>query len=101
MSVEIKRYNSETERSNLLDEAALFKRLTQLEADKLTIAADIAQIKKDVKFDEDDNPLGLDKETIKEVHDSAKLHAKSSFEEESAKKMAVFRKYRELTGYDS
>lgn len=84
-----------------LSEEDLFKRLTQLETDKLTLAADIAQLKKDAKFDEDENPKGLDKEIVALVHDSAKLHAKRDFEEKKMKAKAVFAKYEELTGYNS
>ena len=101
MSVEIKRYDRETEREALLDEGALFKRLTQLESDKLTIAADIAAIKKDAAYEEDDNPKGLDKVEIKLIADASKLAAKNNFEEKKMGALEVFAKYEHLTNYNS
>lgn len=83
-----------------LSENDLFERLTKLESDKLTLAADIAQLKKDAKFHEDDNPKGLDKEEIVLIHDAAKLHAKRDYEEKKIKSKQVFAKYEELTGYN-
>lgn len=101
MSVEMNRYNREEERESLLDEDSLFKRLTSLESDKLTLSADIAAIKKDAKYDEDENPNGLDKEQVALIHDAAKLHAKKDFEEKKLKAKAVFAKYEQLTGYSA
>lgn len=83
-----------------LSQEDLFKRLTQLETDKLTTAADIAQLKKDAKFHEDDNPDGIDKDEIALIHDAAKLHAKRDFEEKKIKAKQVFAKYEELTNYN-
>lgn len=83
-----------------LDEDQLFTRLTKLEVDKLTLAADIAQLKKDAAYDEDDNPKGLDKDEIKLIAAAAKLHAKRDFEEKKIAAGAVFAKYEQLTGYN-
>lgn len=84
-----------------LNEDQLFERLTKLETDKINLMADINQLKKDAAYDEDENPYGIDKNEIKLVHESAKLHAKRDFEEKKIKAKAVFAKYEELTGYDS
>lgn len=81
-------------------EEALFERLATLEQEKLTLSEDIAQLKKDFKFDAKKNPTGLDKEAVKLVSKSAKLHAKRNYEETRADASAVFRKYEELTGYN-
>lgn len=83
-----------------LSEDDLFKRLTQLETDKLTTTADINQLKKDAKFHEDDNPNGIDKDEVALIHDAAKLHAKKDFEEKKIKAKLVFAKYEELTNYN-
>lgn len=79
----------------------LFKRLVSLEGDKLTIAEDIKQIKDDAKYDEDTNPQGISKEDIKLIAAAAKLEAQNQFEEKKEAATAVFRKYEELTGYNS
>lgn len=84
-----------------LSEDDLFKRLTKLETDKLVLAADIAQLKKDAAYDEDDNPKGIDKDEIKLIAKSAQLHAKRDFEEKKFAAAAVFAKYEQLTGYNS
>jgi hypothetical protein len=84
-----------------LSEDDLFKRLTKLESDKLILAADIAQIKKDATYEEDENPKGINKDEIKLIAAAAKLHAKRDFEEKRFKAKAVFAKYEELTGYNS
>lgn len=83
-----------------LSEDDLFKRLTQLETDKLTLAMDINQLKKDAAYEEDENPYGIEKDEIKLIHESAKLHAKRDFEEKKLKADAVFAKYEQLTGYN-
>ena len=79
----------------------LFKRLVSLEGDKLTIAEDIKQIKDDAKYDEDTNPQGISKEDIKLIAAAAKLEAQNQFEEKKEAATAVFKKYEELTGYNS
>lgn len=79
----------------------LFKRLVNLEGDKLTIAEDIKQIKDDAKYDEDTNPQGISKEDIKLIAAAAKLEAQNQFEEKKEAATAVFKKYEELTGYNS
>jgi len=78
----------------------LFDRLTTLETEKLTLAADIKQLKDDVKYDEDVNPQGLSKEDIKLIGAASRLEAKKDFEEKQEAANAVFKKYVELTGYD-
>jgi uncharacterized protein (UPF0335 family) len=78
----------------------LFDRLTTLETEKLTLAADIKQLKDDAKYDEDVNPQGLSKEDIKLIGAASRLEAKKDFEEKQEAANAVFKKYVELTGYD-
>lgn len=79
----------------------LFKRLVDLESQKLTIADDIKQIKDDAKYDEDENPQGISKEDIKLIAAAARLQAKNDYEEKREAASAVFRKYEELTCYNS
>lgn len=81
-------------------ESDLFSRLVELETQALTISEDIKQLKKDFTFNKKSNPSGLDKENVKLVSKSAKLHAKRNYEETRADASAVFRKYEELTGYN-
>lgn len=83
-----------------LDENQLFERLAKLEADKLTLSADIAQLKKDAKYDEDDNPKGLEGDEIKLIAQAAKLKAKNDFEEKKVGALQVFATYERLTGYN-
>jgi hypothetical protein len=101
---QVQMFNEETAPSGnngYMTEDDLFKRLVQLETDKMVAAADIAQIKKDAKYDEDENPYGIDKDQIPLIHDAAKFHAKKDFEEKKLKAKLVFAKYEELTGYSS
>lgn len=84
-----------------LTQKELFDRLVNLEGDKLTIAEDIKQIKDDAKYDEDTNPQGISKEDIKLIAAAAKLEAQNQFEEKKEAANAVFKKYEELTGYNS
>ena len=84
-----------------LTQKELFDRLVNLEGDKLTIAEDIKQIKDDAKYDEDTNPQGISKEDIKLIAAAAKLEAQNQFEEKKEAATAVFKKYEELTGYNS
>lgn len=79
----------------------LFQRLVTLETDKLTIAEDIKAVKDDSKYDEDTNPQGISKEDIKLIAAAAKLEAQNQFEEKKEAATAVFKKYEELTGYNS
>lgn len=83
-----------------LNDDQLFERLTTLEREKLVLAADIAQLKKDAAYHEDENPYGIDKEEIKLIHEAAKRHAKSDYEESKAKAKAIFATYERLTGYN-
>ena len=84
-----------------LSEEALFKRLTELETQKLLASADISQLKKDAAYHEDDNPKGINKDEIKLIAKSAQLHAKRDFEEKKYAAQQVFAKYEELTGYQN
>ncbi len=84
-----------------LTQKELFDRLVNLEGDKLTVAEDIKQIKDDAKYDEDTNPQGISKEDIKLIAAAAKLEAQNQFEEKKEAATAVFKKYEELTGYNS
>lgn len=83
-----------------LSETDLFKRLVQLETDKLTTAADISQLKKDAAYHEDDNPYGIDKDEIKLIAKAAQLEAKRDYEEKKVGALQVFAKYEELTNYN-
>lgn len=83
----------------MLSEKDLFNRLVTLESEKLTLSADIKQIKDDSKYDEDVNPKGISKEDIKLIAAAAKLQAKNDFEEKEQAANAVFQKYRELVEY--
>lgn len=84
-----------------ISEDDLFNRLTKLETDKLVLAADISQLKKDATYDEDDNPKGINKDEIKLIAKAAQLHAKRDFEEKKFAAHQVFAKYEELTGYQN
>lgn len=83
-----------------LNDDELFKRLVQLETDKLNLAADITQIKKDAAYDEDENPYGIDKQRIKLLAAAAKLEAKNDFEEKKMGALEVFAVYEEMTNYN-
>lgn len=82
-----------------LTEKELFQRLVKLETDKLTLAADIKQLKDDASYDEDMNPKGIKKDEIKLIAKAAVLHAKCKFEEQKEATDAVYEKYIELTDY--
>lgn len=84
----------------MISEKELFDRLVDLEKQKLTASADIAQLKKDAKYDEDDNPSGVSKEDIKLISAAAKLEAKRDYEEKREAVRAVFQKYEEMTQYN-
>ena len=83
-----------------MNEVELFKRLVDLESEKLTITADIKQLKEDAKYDEETNPKGIAKDEIKLIAAAARLEAQNQYEEKKAAADAVFKKYAELTGYD-
>ena len=83
----------------MLSEKELFQRIVNLETDKLTIADDLKQIKKDSQYDADMNPEGISKEDIKLISAAAKLHASNLYEEKKEAADAVFQKYVELTDY--
>ena len=83
-----------------ISQRELFDRLVDLEKQKLVLAEDIAQLKKDAKYDEDENPQGIRKEDIKLIAAAAKLEAKRDYEEKREAATAVFRKYEELTCYN-
>lgn len=84
-----------------MSQQELFDRLVTLESDKLTLAEDISQLKNDAKFDAELNPAGVAKEEIKTISAAAKLKAKNDYEEKSEAVKAVFKKYEELSGYNS
>lgn len=83
-----------------MSEQELFDRLVDLNKQALTLAEDISQLKKDVKFHKDSNPSGLSANDIKFVAAAAKLEAKEQFEEFSGDNAEVIRKYKSLTNYE-
>lgn len=84
-----------------MTEQAIFDRLVDLNKQALTIAEDISQLKKDVKYHKDNNPKGISADDIKFVAAAAKLEAKQQFEEFSGDNAAVIAKYKVLTNYDA
>lgn len=84
----------------MITEKELFDRLADLESQKLTLSEDIRQLKADSKYNEDDNPKGIYPEDIKLIAAAAKLYATSKFEEKQDETNEVFKKYKELTGYN-
>ena len=84
-----------------ITEKDLFQRLVALETEKLTLTEDVNQLKKDAVYNEDTNPSGLSKEDIKLIHAASKLQAKNDYEERREAASAVFKKFEELTGYNS
>lgn len=84
-----------------MTEQQLFDALVNLNKQALTIAEDISQLKKDVKFHKDNNPSGISVDDIKFVAAAAKLEAKQQFEEFSGDNAAVIAKYKVLTNYDA
>jgi len=78
----------------------LYDRLVDLESQKLTLTTDINQLKADSKYDESDNPKGLSKEDIKNIHAAAKLKCKLDYEEKKEAAQAVFRMYEHLEQYN-
>lgn len=85
----------------MITEKELFQRLADLESQKLTLSEDIRQLKADSKYNEDDNPKGLAAEDIKLIASAAKYQAKNDFEEKKEAATAVFKKYEQLTEYNS
>lgn len=85
----------------MISEKELFDRLADLKSQKLVLSKDIRQIKADSKYNEDTYPQGLSTEVIKLVAGATKLEAKRDFEEKKEAATAVFKKYEELTGYNS
>lgn len=83
-----------------ISQKELYDRLTDLESQKLTLTADINQLKADSKYDENDNPQGLAKEDIKNIHGASKFRAKADYEEKKEAAQAVFKKYEELEQYN-
>jgi regulator of replication initiation timing len=83
----------------MISQREMFDRLVDLEKQKLVLAEDIAQLKKDAKYDEDENPQGISKEDIKLIGAAAKLQAKNDYEEKREAATAVFKKYEELVDY--
>ena len=85
----------------MITERELYDRLVDLETQKLTLTADINALKADSKYDESDNPKGLAKEDIKNIHGASKLRAKADYEEKKEAAQAVFKKYEYLENYNS
>lgn len=85
----------------MISERELYDRLVDLETQKLTLTADINTLKADSKYDENDNPKGLAKEDIKNIHGASKLRAKADYEEKKEAAQAVFKKYEELEQYNN
>lgn len=85
----------------MITEKELFQRLADLESQKLTLSEDIRQLKADSKYHEDDNPKGLAGEDIKLIAAAAKYQAKADYEEKKEAATAVFKKYEQLTEYNS
>lgn len=83
-----------------LTEQELFDRLVDLIGQQLTLAEDIAQLKKDAKFNKKHNPQGIPVEDVKFVSAAAKLEAQQQFEEFSAAAAATAAKFKKLSGYD-
>jgi hypothetical protein len=84
----------------MISEKELFDRLADLESQKLVLSEDVRQLKADSKYNEDDCPQGLTAEVIKLIAAAAKLYATSKFEEKQDEANEVFKKYKELTGYN-
>jgi hypothetical protein len=81
-------------------EENLFQRLTKLLTDLEVIKNDIKQVKSDFTYDADLNSKGLSKDDIKLVDKASKLYVAAKFEEVEEDALAVFTKYKSLTGYD-
>lgn len=73
-----------------IDEKSLFDRLLHLETEKLTLAEDIRQLKKDASFDVDMNPKGIDKDRVKLIAKAAALAAKDVFDEKYVEAKEVY-----------
>lgn len=85
----------------MISQKELFDRLADLETQKLTLGDDIRQLKADSKYDAEMNPKGLSSDDIKLIAAAAKLQAKADYEEKKEAATAVFKKYEELSGYNS
>lgn len=82
-------------------EENLFQRLTKLLTDLEVVKNDIKQVKQDFTYDVDLNLKGLSKDNVKLVDKAAKLFVASKFEEVEEDALAVFTKYKTLTGYEA
>lgn len=80
-------------------EENLFQRLTKLLTDLEVVKNDIKAVKQDFTYDADLNVKGLSKDDVKLVDKAAKLFVASKFEEVEEDALAVFSKYKLLTGY--
>lgn len=92
--------NSPVVTHKAITEQELYDRLTKLYTDQLILTSDIAQLKKDAKFNRKSNPNGIPGVDVALVSDAAKLAAKNVFEEYVGKARAIIDKFRELSHYD-
>lgn len=83
-----------------ISQKELYDRLVDLESQKLTLTEDINQLKADSKYHPEDNPGGIAKDDIKNIHGASKLRAKADYEEKKEAAQAVFKKYEELEQYN-
>lgn len=81
-------------------EESLYKRLVELKTNAKQIAEDIKAIKKDFTFDAELNTKGLDKQDVKLIDKAAALWVKNNFFETEEETLAIFAKYKELSGED-
>lgn len=80
-------------------EENLFQRLTKLLTDLEVVKNDIKAVKQDFTYDSEMNVKGLSKDDVNLVDKAAKLFVASKFEEVEEDALAVFTKYKTLTGY--
>jgi hypothetical protein len=90
---------STVERINLTEQE-LFDRLVELVGEQLALADDIAQLKKDNKFNKKTNPKGISAADIGLVFGAAKLEAAAKYEEFTEKSALLKEKFETLTGYN-
>lgn len=74
--------------------------MVDLESQKLTLTEDINQLKADSKHHPEDNPGGIAKDDIKNIHGASKLRAKADYEEKKEAAQAIFKMYEQLENYN-
>lgn len=79
-------------------EKNLFDRLVHVYTEAQNLKEDMKAIKTDMTYDADNNPTGLDKNTVKLIDKAAKLYVAAKFEEVEQESLEVFEKYKELVG---